>query len=237
MNNLTSENGDFALVAKDLVKEFKTYDDKIMILKGLNFEVKHGEDVGILGASGVGKSTLLHILGTLEKPTRGELRIRGRSVLSMNEEGLSEFRRENIGFIFQFHFLLSELNAVENVTLPLRLVGVPKKAAMDRASQLLEDLGLGHRLKHFPTSLSGGERQRVALARALIQEPKILLADEPTGNLDSVTSRHIQDLLLEWKQRLGFALVVVTHDHEFARRFSRVVKIRDGEISETDGQF
>ena len=201
----------------------------LAILKGLDFAVAQGEAVCILGASGAGKSTFLHILGTLDRPTRGSVYFRGVDLFSKNDAELSAFRAQTLGFVFQFHHLLSEFSALENVMLPGRITGQPIKECRERARELLEYLGLTHRLTHYPSELSGGEQQRVAIARALFHRPQLLLADEPTGNLDSENSLKIQDLFFKLKDEMGLTLVVVTHDQRFASRFSRAVKMADGQ--------
>ncbi len=201
---------------------------KLEILKGLDFEVVKGEAVCILGASGAGKSTFLHILGTLDRPTRGTVSFMGEDLFNKSDSDLSAFRAQKLGFVFQFHHLLSEFSAVENVMLPGRIVGMNPQACRERATELLDYLGMIHRLTHYPSELSGGEQQRVAIARALFHKPALLLADEPTGNLDSENSLKIQDLFFQLKQEMGLTLVVVTHDTRFSTRFPRSVKMADG---------
>jgi lipoprotein-releasing system ATP-binding protein len=170
----------------------------------------------------------LHILGTLDRPTSGELFFQGRSLFSMGDEELAKFRNQEMGFVFQFHHLLSEFNALENVMIPARIAGMDKTEALGRAEGLMKQMGLTTRMLHFPSQLSGGELQRVAIARALICRPQILFADEPTGNLDSQNSGMIQDLFFQLKESLGLALVVVTHDPNFSRKFGKVHRISDG---------
>ncbi len=199
------------------------------ILKGLDFEVVKGEAVCILGASGAGKSTFLHILGTLDRPTRGTVYYQGADLFAKSDAELSAFRAEKLGFVFQFHHLLSEFSAMENVMLPGRITGKSPHECRDRAKELLDYFGLSHRLTHYPSELSGGEQQRVAIARALFHRPQLLLADEPTGNLDSENSLKIQDLFFKLKDEMGLTLVVVTHDTRFASRFPRSVKMADGQ--------
>lgn len=199
------------------------------ILKGLDFEVVKGEAVCILGASGAGKSTFLHILGTLDRPTRGTVYYQGADLFAKSDAELSAFRAEKLGFVFQFHHLLSEFSALENVMLPGRITGLSPQECRDRAKELLDYFGLSHRLTHYPSELSGGEQQRVAIARALFHRPQLLLADEPTGNLDSENSLKIQDLFFKLKDEMGLTLVVVTHDTRFASRFPRSVKMADGQ--------
>ncbi len=199
------------------------------ILKGLDFEVVKGEAVCILGASGAGKSTFLHILGTLDRPTHGTVYYQGADLFAKSDAELSTFRAEKLGFVFQFHHLLSEFSALENVMLPGRITGKSPHECRNRAKELLDYFGLSHRLTHYPSELSGGEQQRVAIARALFHRPQFLLADEPTGNLDSENSLKIQDLFFKLKEEMGLTLVVVTHDTRFASRFPRSVKMADGQ--------
>lgn len=199
------------------------------VLRGVSLEIQEGEALAILGSSGAGKSTLLQIMGTLDRPTSGELICDGRNVLAMNDEELSLFRNAEMGFVFQFHHLLSEFNALENVMIPCRIAGESPKLAKEKALHLLEFMGLADRAEHFPNELSGGELQRVAIARALVRHPKILFADEPTGNLDSQTSLKIQDLFFRLKDEMKLALVVVTHDLAFANRFPKVYRMKDGQ--------
>ena len=206
----------------------KYYGD-LGILKGLDFEVVAGEAVCILGSSGAGKSTFLHILGTLDRPTRGHVYFRGEDLFSKSDAEMSQFRQKNLGFVFQFHHLLSEFTALENVMMPGRIAGLYAKDCKARAESLLDFLGLSSRLSHYPSELSGGEKQRVAIARALFHKPTLLLADEPTGNLDSENSLKIQDLFFQLKQELGLTLIVVTHDTRFASRFPRSVRMADGQ--------
>ncbi len=202
---------------------------QLQILRGLDFEVVKGEAVCILGASGAGKSTFLHILGTLDRPTRGTVSFMGEDLFHKSDSDLSAFRAQKMGFVFQFHHLLSEFSAVENVMLPGRIVGMTPQACRERATELLDYLGMLHRLTHYPSELSGGEQQRIAIARALFHKPALLLADEPTGNLDSENSLKIQDLFFQLKQEMGLTLVVVTHDTRFSARFPRSVKMADGQ--------
>jgi lipoprotein-releasing system ATP-binding protein len=201
----------------------------LKILRGLDFEVVGGEAVCILGASGAGKSTFLHILGTLDRPTRGTVYFNGDDLFARNDADLSAFRSQKLGFVFQFHHLLSEFTALENVMMPGRIANQSLPECKARARSLLDYLGLTHRLAHYPSQLSGGEQQRVAIARALFHKPQLLLADEPTGNLDSENSLKIQDLFFQLKEEMGLTLVVVTHDSRFAARFPRSVKMADGQ--------
>jgi len=220
------------LQAHQLYKGFNSSNVHIEILKDLNFELDKGETVAVVGASGIGKSTLLHILGTLDRPDKGVLAYDGRDVLKLNHGELSRFRNRTIGFVFQFHHLLPEFSALENVAIPGMIRGRNKSRAKDTAREILVRVGLEDRLHHRVVKLSGGEQQRVALARALVLKPSVLLADEPTGNLDKQNSEQIHDLLMELNRELGMALVVVTHNLELASFMSRRVTIREGRLAE-----
>ena len=219
---------DVILRAKGIRKSYAQGTSELGILKGVDVEIKRGEAVCIVGASGAGKSTLLHILGTLDHPTDGEVFFEDQSLFAKSEEELASFRSAKMGFVFQFHHLLAEFTAVENVMMPCRIAGESKPAAKAKALHLLETLGLRDRADHFPSQLSGGELQRVAIARALVRRPQVLFADEPTGNLDSKNSQLIQKLFFQLKEQYGLTLVVVTHDAGFAQKFSRVLRISDG---------
>jgi lipoprotein-releasing system ATP-binding protein len=201
---------------------------RLEVLRGISLEINAGEAVCIVGSSGAGKSTLLHILGTLDKPTLGKVVFKGKDLTRESDESLAEFRNRSMGFVFQFHHLMSEFNALENVMMPCRISGMSISESKIESEKLLELLGLGSRLKHFPSELSGGEQQRVAIARALVRRPEILFADEPTGNLDTANAGRIQDLFFELKTRMNLTLVVVTHDAAFAQKFPRVLRMRDG---------
>lgn len=206
----------------------KSYGD-LQILKNLSFEIVSGEAVCILGASGAGKSTFLHILGSLDQPTSGRVLWQGQDLSKKSDAALASLRNKDMGFVFQFHHLLHEFTALENVMVPGRIAGLSEKVCEARARHLLDQFGMIQRSSHYPSQLSGGEQQRVAIARALFNEPKILFADEPTGNLDSENSQRIQELFFQLKRDLGLTLVVVTHDVHFARRFPRSVRMADGE--------
>lgn len=221
------------LRATGLTKSYPQGAGELSILKGMSLEVREGEAVCIVGSSGSGKSTLLHILGTLDRPTSGELSYEGRDLLTLGDEKLAEFRNTEMGFVFQFHHLVSEFTALENVMLPQLVAHLPEQEARNKAEYWLEKLGLAERMHHFPNELSGGELQRVAIARALVRGPKILFADEPTGNLDSVNGQAIQELFFKLHREHGLALVVVTHDLSFARRFTRVMRLQDGRWSDS----
>jgi lipoprotein-releasing system ATP-binding protein len=217
------------LKAQNIHKSYAQGAGSLHILKGVGLEVKQGEAVCVVGSSGSGKSTLLHILGTLDQPNQGQVFFEGQSLFDKSEEDLAKFRNEKMGFVFQFHHLLAEFTAVENVMMPCRISGESKASARARSLHLLEQMGLRDRADHYPSQLSGGELQRVAIARALIKRPKVLFADEPTGNLDSQNSQIIQRLFFQMKEQYGLTLVVVTHDAGFAGKFSRVLRISDGQ--------
>jgi lipoprotein-releasing system ATP-binding protein len=214
------------LKATDLTKSYNREGTQLDILKGVSIEIEKGESVCIMGASGAGKSTLLQILGTLDKADSGSLSFEGSSLIEKNDEEISQFRAEKLGFIFQFHHLLNEFNVLENVLMPFWIRGLP--ADQGYALQLLEKIGMSARIHHYPTQLSGGECQRVALARALVKKPALILADEPTGNLDSQNGLLIQQLLFDLQKETQSALIVVTHDENMARRFSKKMKLHDG---------
>jgi lipoprotein-releasing system ATP-binding protein len=212
--------------AKDIKKKYESLE----VLKGVSIDVKAGEVVSIVGASGAGKTTLLHILGTLDKAESGSLRINDTDINSLNDKKLSQFRNKNIGFIFQFHHLLPEFSAIENVCIPAYIAKVSKQGAEDRAKELLDYLGLSHRLGHKPSQLSGGEQQRVAVARALMNNPAVVLADEPSGNLDSATSKELHRLFFELREKFNQTFVIVTHNEELANMADRKLVMKDGII-------
>jgi lipoprotein-releasing system ATP-binding protein len=214
-----------------LFKNYQTGVSELPVLRGLSFEIQQGEAVCLLGASGAGKSTLLQILGTLDRPTTGEVLYRGQNLFELNDESLADFRNQKMGFVFQFHHLIQELTAVENVMLPALIANEDREQSRIKAMSWLSFMGLSDRHAHYPHQLSGGELQRVAIARALIKNPEVLFADEPTGNLDSENSRKIQDLFFELRNKLGLTLIVVTHDLQFANLFTRVFKVKDGRFA------
>ena len=214
--------------AKGIEKSF----GGLKVLRGIDFQVDKSEVVSIMGASGAGKSTLLQILGTLSTPDAGSLEIDGTDVLGLGGNELSAFRNRRIGFVFQFHHLLPEFNALENVMIPAFIAGCPEKDAKVKATKLLEDMGLSERLTHKPSELSGGEQQRVAIARALVNDPAILFADEPSGNLDSKTKTEIHQLFFDLRERYGQTTVIVTHDPDLARMCDRSLFMRDGQFVE-----
>lgn len=210
----------------------KTFADNgvVQVLSDLDLELAAGEMISVVGASGSGKSTLLHILGTLDRPSTGELLFEGQNLLGLSKINRDRFRNRTIGFIFQFHHLLPEFNTLENVIIPGLIAGQAKPALNDRAHDLLDRTGLGHRALHKVGELSGGEQQRLAIARALIMKPKLLLADEPTGNLDPKTGRKIFDLLLEMNSSLHLSMVMVTHNHELATSLDRCLTLKNGKL-------
>ena len=228
-------NNDVLLKTENLYKSYKMGPTRVKVLKGANLTVRKGEFVAIIGASGSGKSTLLHILGALDRPDKGTVKFNNQDLNKFGSRELNKFRNKKVGFVFQFYHLLDELNILENVYLPVMAgTSVPgwflrRKWAKKRAKDLLEQFGLSERMKHKPYQLSGGERQRVAIGRALMNEPVLLLADEPTGNLDSATGNSILEVL-ENLNRAGQTIVMVTHDDRIAKRAGRVVRIVDGEI-------
>lgn len=215
---------EYMIKAKGIEKSFGS----LKVLKGLDFSVSKSEVVSIMGASGAGKSTLLQILGTLSTPDAGSLVIDGVDVLKIKGDKLAEFRNRHIGFVFQFHHLLPEFTALENVMIPAFIAGLSKKAAQQRAEELLSDLGLAQRLNHKPSELSGGEQQRVAIARALVNNPAVLFADEPSGNLDTKTKEELHNLFFELREKYGQTIVIVTHDPDLAKMCDRSLYMVDG---------
>jgi lipoprotein-releasing system ATP-binding protein len=211
-----------------LTRQFVTAEGTIAVLRGIDLEVRAGERIAIVGASGAGKTTFMHLLGGLDRPSSGSVRFEGEEIFRYSAAQLDAFRNRTVGFVFQFNQLLPEFSALENVMLPARIGRLPVGEARDRAARLLTDVGLGHRLSHKPGQLSGGEQQRVAIARALVMSPRLLLADEPTGNLDSATSGEILNLLDRLHAECGLTLVVVTHSEMLAARMDRIIHMSDG---------
>jgi lipoprotein-releasing system ATP-binding protein len=212
---------------KNIYKSF----DTLEVLKGVSLDIARGEIVSIVGPSGAGKTTLLQLIGTLDKPDNGEIRIDNIDFSTLNERELAGFRNRKIGFIFQFHQLLPEFNALENVMIPALIARTETKKASARAKELLAYLGLSERLEHKPSELSGGEKQRVAVARALVNQPSVILADEPSGSLDSKNKEELHKLLFELRDKFGLTIVIVTHDKELALLSDRVIEMKDGKIS------
>ena len=226
-----SERAENLIAVRNLNKSFANGGISIDILKGLNFDLPAGETVAIVGASGIGKSTLLHIIGTLDRPDSGELLFKGEDVFLFDNLKLARFRNESVGFVFQFHHLLPEFSALENAMMPALIQGTRKQHAAQAAEEVLVRVGLKDRLNYRVGKLSGGEQQRVALARALVLKPLVLLADEPTGNLDKTNSEHIHSLLMELNREFSMTLVVVTHNMELAACMSRRVTIVEGKLT------
>ena len=216
-----------------LAKRFTDGGLNTHVLSDVNLSVNKGERLAIIGSSGSGKSTLLHLLGGLDEPTSGSVEIHGQDINNLSVNALSKLRNQSLGFVYQFHHLLPEFSAIENVAMPLIIGGLTPKIAQQQAEDLLSKVGLSHRLIHKPSELSGGERQRAALARALITQPDCLLADEPTGNLDHRTAQAIFDLILELNESLSTALIIVTHDTQLASQMDRVLTLKDGILEES----
>jgi lipoprotein-releasing system ATP-binding protein len=219
-------NGNSMLTATNIHK----YYGDLWVLKGVNIQIHTGEIVSIVGPSGSGKTSLLHILGTLDLPTEGEIYLRDQQMLDLKGKSMAAFRNKHIGFVFQFHHLLPEFSALENVCIPGWIAGRKKKEVEKQATDLLETLGVGQRLEHKPGALSGGEQQRVAVARALINNPDIIFADEPTGNLDSTNARELHHLFSELRSKFNQTFLIVTHNEELAQMSDRVLHMKDGKI-------
>lgn len=218
------------LVADNVTKTFAHNGGSVEVLKGVDLRIEEGDMLGVVGPSGAGKSTFLHILGTLERPSGGSVQYDGADITKYSEAELAQFRNRTIGFVFQFHHLLPDFSALENIMLPGRIAGKSPGEIAKSASDMLDRVGLSHRADHRPGELSGGEQQRVALARALVMHPRLVLADEPTGNLDSTTSEQIHDLIASLNRSHGVTFLVVTHSAKLAERMSRVVEMRDGRV-------
>ncbi len=221
------------LEVRGLYKSYGGNGTTVEVLKGIDLDVAAGDTIALVGPSGAGKSTLLHVMGTIDRPTSGEVLFEGERIFNLADQPLAAFRNRSIGFVFQFHHLLPEFSALENVMMPLLIGGERRSRAEGRALELLKGVGLSHRVTHRPGELSGGEQQRVAIARALVREPKLLLADEPTGNLDMKTSEEVHALLYEIQRQTGIALVIVTHNEHLAAGMARTIRMVDGKVVES----
>jgi lipoprotein-releasing system ATP-binding protein len=221
---------------RGLIKTFRHNGIQVEVLTGVDLDIRQGETLAVVGASGVGKSTLLHILGTLERPSAGKVHWEGEDVFSLDDRSLAAFRNRKVGFVFQFHHLLAEFNALENVMMPALIARLPQPVAREQAEAILERVGLRERLTHRVSTLSGGEQQRVAVARALVLAPEVLLADEPTGNLDSKSGTGVQELIRELNRERGLTSVIVTHNLEMARKLDRQITLRDGKAVILQGE-
>ncbi|UCD18646.1 MAG: ABC transporter ATP-binding protein [Candidatus Zixiibacteriota bacterium] len=234
---MDSDNDNNSLIAREICRSFDTAEGTLEVLKGVNLTIGRGDMVAVVGESGVGKSTLLHILGGLDRPTRGDIEFNGRQFHRMNEKELATFRTNHIGFVFQHHYLMDDFSAVENIMIPALVAGRGKREAARIAEQLLGDVGLADRTKHMPRELSGGEQQRVAVARALINEPDFVIADEPSGNLDVKTGKKLHRLLKDLNATRGATLLIATHNIDLARSCGKIVKLVNGLASEeTNGK-
>lgn len=223
---------DVLLTVDQVSKQFHDGQQSIEVLKAVSFEVKAGQSVAIVGESGSGKSTLLHILGSLERPSAGTITLAGQAYHSLSATQQAQLRNQQLGFVYQFHHLLSEFDALENIAMPALIAGQAKQATLARAQMLLDKVGLGHRQHHLPSELSGGERQRVAIARALMNRPALILADEPTGNLDTENGRMVYELMMQLTQAENTCFVIVTHDRHLANQLDRTLVMHDGQLEE-----
>ncbi len=219
------------LKVENLKKEYVTQSERLSVLKGVNLTLRKGERSCVIGESGNGKSTLLNILGGIDKATSGSIVAGGKEIANLDEDALTEYRSKFVGLVFQFHYLLKDFTALENIFLPAYMAGVSKKKAMEKAKRLLDDVGLSARAGHLPSELSGGERQRVAVARALINDPELILADEPTGNLDPANAAMIGSLLFDMTRRYGKSLLLVTHDMDLAKKGDVLYQMKDGVLT------
>ena len=227
---MTAPQNDALVRVEGLHKRFARPEGEVHVLKGIDLEIRRSEAVAVVGVSGAGKSTLLHILGTLEPPSEGIVTIDGVDVGSMGSYNLAGFRNRHLGFVFQFHHLLPEFTALENTMMPALIDRRSRREARDKAAAVLTELGLAHRMTHKTGEMSGGEQQRVAIARAVILEPSMILADEPTGNLDATTSKTVEDILLQLNREKGITLLIVTHNEKLAKRMDCVVNLFDGKV-------
>jgi lipoprotein-releasing system ATP-binding protein len=232
MNRAAAGGGDYILQVNNLDKSYFSNQKKTDVLKEVALDVRRGEALAIVGPSGVGKSTLLHILGTIDRPTAGQVYYDGIDIFAMPEEALAGFRNKRLGFIFQFHHLLPEFSALENAAMPALISGLDRKTAENSAREILSRLGLEERLTHKPGEMSGGEQQRVAVARALIMKPDVVLADEPTGNLDTHTGEEVFNLILELNAELGITFIIVTHNENLSKKMQRCITLLDGRVVE-----
>ena len=233
---MSTEKG-FEIRTVDLQKSYHSGPIELPVLTGINITIDAGEIISIVGTSGVGKSTLLNLMGALDRPTDGTVLYEGQDIFEFSNKELTRFRNQEIGFVFQFHHLLPEFSAIENVMMPVLIAGRQKEDARKAAAELLKNVGLEGREHHRPGELSGGEQQRVAVARALVNRPKVVLADEPTGNLDRKTSEEMHDLLWELNERTNQTLIIATHNEDLARRSDRVIRLADGRAEEITGEM
>jgi lipoprotein-releasing system ATP-binding protein len=222
------EQNELILEGIDIYKSFQTGSDKLDVLRGVNLRIYRGEMVAVVGASGVGKSTLLHILGALDRPNKGKVSLNSTDIFSMDERELAHFRNRTIGFVFQFHHLLSEFTALENVIMPKLIAGEEMDNVKKKGEEILTEVGLMERKDHRPGELSGGEQQRVAVARALINDPQILVADEPSGNLDKDNKEHLHQLFTQLNRKRNQSIIIATHNQELAERAKRIYRLKDG---------
>ncbi|MEM7251468.1 MAG: lipoprotein-releasing ABC transporter ATP-binding protein LolD [Pseudomonadota bacterium] len=230
-----NESTDAVLACRNLARTFVDESINVEVLRGINLSISPGEQIAIIGSSGSGKSTLMHLLGGLDTPTSGEVLIDGQTISTLSPAVRGRLRNEKLGFVYQFHHLLPEFTALENVAMPLLIRRIAQRDALTQAEEMLVRVGLGERHAHKPGELSGGERQRAAIARALVTRPRCVLADEPTGNLDRRTADVIYELMLELNQTAGTALVIVTHDLALAERTDRVLSMTDGQLNQSEG--
>ena len=236
MKEHTTSQPPVKIELRGLVKTFRHNGIQVEVLTGVDLDIHQGETLAVVGASGVGKSTLLHILGTLERPSAGKVQWEGADVFALDDRSLAAFRNRKVGFVFQFHHLLAEFNALENVMMPALIARLPQPVAREQAEAILVRVGLKERLTHRVSTLSGGEQQRVAVARALVLEPEVLLADEPTGNLDPKSGARVQDLILELNRERGLTSVIVTHNLAMARVLDRQITLLDGKTVILQGE-